>query len=164
MSIETHPDPETLAELLHSTAIRLLRTVRRVDESNGLTAPRLSALSVIVFIGSITLGKLAEAEQVRPPTMTRIVNALEEQELVVKAQDPGDGRVIRIAATTKGKRVLIRGRVRRVQFLTDEIRNLEKVEQENLFAALSIIKELIDRISQLHTHVPEGKDDESHWR
>ncbi len=147
MSITTHPVPETIAELLHSTAIRLLRTVRRVDESSGLTAPRLSALSVIVFNGPITLGKLAEAEQVRPPTMTRIVNALEEQELVVKWQDPGDGRVIRIAATTKGKRVLIRGRARRVQFLTEQVRHLGKVEQENLSAALVTIQELIDRIS-----------------
>jgi DNA-binding MarR family transcriptional regulator len=146
MSIATHRDPETLAEQLHSTAIRLLRTVRRMDESSGLTAPRLSALSVIVFSGPITLGKLAEAEQVRPPTMTRIVNALEKQELVVKAQDPGDGRVIRIAATAQGKRVLIRGRARRVQFLTEQIRYLEKVEQENLSAALVTIQELIDRI------------------
>jgi DNA-binding MarR family transcriptional regulator len=161
MSIATHPVPETLAELLHSTAIRLLRTVRRVDESSGLTAPRLSALSVIVFNGPITLGKLAEVEQVRPPTMTRIVSALEEQELVVKAQDPSDGRVIRIAATTKGKRVLIRGRARRVQFLTKQIRLLEKVEQENLSAALATIQELIDRISWLHTHVLEGEDGES---
>jgi len=147
MSIAPHSNSENLAELLHSTAIRLLRTVRRVDESSGLTAPRLSALSVIVFNGTITLGKLAEAEQVRPPTMTRIVNALEEQELVVKAQDPSDGRVIRIAATTKGKRVLIRGRARRVQFLTEQIRHLEKVEQENLSAALVTIQALIDRIS-----------------
>ena len=147
MSIAIHPDPENLAELLHSTAIRLLRTVRRVDESSGLTAPRLSALSVIVFAGPITLGKLAEAEQVRPPTMTRIVNALEEQELVVKAQDPGDARVIRITATTKGKRVLIRGRARRVQLLTGQIQRLEKVEQENLSTALATIRELIDRIS-----------------
>ena len=147
MSIATHPDPETLAEVLHSTAIRLLRTVRRLDESTGLTAPRLSALSVIVFNGTITLGKLAEAEQVRPPTMTRIVNALEEQELVLKAQDPTDHRVVRIAATTKGKRVLIRGRARRVQVLTEQIRQLEKVEQENLSSALATIQELIDRIS-----------------
>jgi len=147
MSIATHPNPENLAELLHSTSIRLLRTVRRVDESSGPTAPRLSALSVIVFNGPITLGKLAEAEQVRPPTMTRIVNALEEQKLVVKAQDPGDGRLIRIAATTKGKRVLIRGRARRVQSLTEQIRHLEKVEQENLSAALVTIHELTDRIS-----------------
>ena len=147
MSIAPHPDPENLAELLHSTAIRLLRTLRRVDESSGLTAPRLSALSVIVFNGPITLGKLAEAEQVRPPTMTRIVNALEEEKLVVKAQDPGDGRLIRIAATTKGKRVLIRGRARRVQSLTEQIRHLGKVEQENLSAALVTIHEITDRIS-----------------
>ena len=147
MSIAPHPVPETLAELLHSTAIRLLRSVRRVDESSGLTAPRLSALSVIVFSGPITLGKLAEAEQVRPPTMTRIVNALEEQALVVKAQDPSDGRVIRIAATTKGKRVLLRGRARRVQFLTDQIRHLGKVEQANLSVALVTIQELVNRLS-----------------
>jgi DNA-binding MarR family transcriptional regulator len=93
------------------------------------------------------LGKLAEAEQVRPPTMTRIVNALEAQELVVKAQNPGDGRVIRIAATTKGKRSLIRGRARRVQFLTGQIRQLEKAKQENLSTALVTIQELIDRIN-----------------
>jgi DNA-binding MarR family transcriptional regulator len=79
--------------------------------------------------------------------MTRIVNALAEQELVVKAQDPGDGRVIRIAATTKSKRVLIRGRARRLQFLIEQIRHLEKIEQVNLSAALDTIQELIDRIS-----------------
>jgi DNA-binding MarR family transcriptional regulator len=75
------------------------------------------------------------------------VNALEEQELVVKAQDPGNRRVIRIAATTKGKRVLIRGRARRVRFLSEQIRHLEKIEQVNLSAALDTIQELIDRIS-----------------
>lgn len=147
MSIASYPNAETLAELLNSTAIRLLRTVRRVDESSGLTAPRLSALSVIVFNGPITLGKLAEAEHVRPPTMTRIVNALEEQELVVKALDPSDGRVIRIAATMKGKRVLIRGRARRVQFLTGQIRHSGKIERENLSAALVTIQKLIDQLS-----------------
>ena len=146
MSIAPHPDAENLAELLHSTAIRLLRSVRRVDESSGLTAPRLSALSVIVFNGPIPLGKLAETEQVRPPTMTRIVKALEEKELVVKAQDPGDGRVVRIAATIEGKRVLIRGRSRRVQLLTKQIRQLEKIDQENLAAALVTIQEMIRRI------------------
>jgi DNA-binding MarR family transcriptional regulator len=147
MSIAPHPVPETLAELLHSTAIRLLRTVRRVDESSGLTAPRLSALSVIVFNGPITLGKLAEAEQVRPPTMTRIVNALEQQKLVVKTQDPADGRVIQIAATMSGKRVLLRGRARRVQFLTRQIRRLDESKQQNLSAALVTIQGLIDELS-----------------
>lgn len=147
MSRANHPDPEALAELLHSTAIHLLRSVRRVDESSSLTASRLSALSVVVFNGPTTLGDLAEAEQVRPPTMTRIVNALEECGLVTKAQDRGDGRAIRIAATTKGKRVLIQGRARRVQFLTAQIRHLEEVEQRNLSAALVLIQKLIDQSS-----------------
>jgi DNA-binding MarR family transcriptional regulator len=102
---------------------------------------------VIVFNGPITLGQLAEAEQVRPPTMTRIVNALEQLKLVVKAQDPGDARVIRIAATTSGKRMLIRGRARRVQLLTHQIQRLRKIEQDNLSAALATIQELIDRIN-----------------
>jgi DNA-binding MarR family transcriptional regulator len=102
---------------------------------------------VIVFNGPITLGKLAEAEQVRPPTMTRIVNALEEQLLVVKAKDASDGRLIRIVATTKGKRVLLQGRARRVEFLTDLIKHMDKVEQENLSAALVTVQKLIDRIS-----------------
>jgi DNA-binding MarR family transcriptional regulator len=147
MSRTNHTDPEKLAERLHSTAIRLLRTLRRVDELTGLTGSRLSALSVIVFSGPITLGKLAEAEQVRPPTMTRIVNALEDRQLVAKRQDPVDARVIQIAATTEGKRVLIRGRARRVQFLTDQIQHLGEPEQENLSAALVTIQELIDRIN-----------------
>lgn len=137
-------DAEELAELLHATAIHLLRTVRRLDETCGLTAPRLSALSVVVFSGSVTLGELAEAEQVRPPTMTRIVNALEEQRLVVKVPDPGDGRAIRIAATTKGKRMLIQGRRRRVQLLAERVRRLDKAEQENLSAALVTIQKLTD--------------------
>lgn len=140
-------EPEAIAELLHLLAIRLLRAVRKADESSGLTASRLSALSVIVFSGPVTLGKLAEAEQVRPPTMTRIVNALEEQGLVVKAEDPSDARVIRIAATTKGKRLLIRGRARRVRLLTGQIRSLERAELENLTAGLAAIRELIDRMN-----------------
>src|ERR671933_1067936 len=72
------------ADRLHSAAIHLLRRVRRQDDASGLTAPRLSALSVIVFGGPLTLGALAAAEQVRPPTMTRIVQALEEAGLVVR--------------------------------------------------------------------------------
>jgi DNA-binding MarR family transcriptional regulator len=147
MSIATHSDPQALAELLHSTAIRLLRAVRRVDQSSSLSAPRLSALSVIVFSGPITLGKLAEAEQVRPPTMTRIVNALEEQQLVIKSPDPNDGRVICIAATIKGKRVLVQGRARRVQVLTEQVSRLQKVEQEHLSAALVTIQQLVDQVS-----------------
>lgn len=145
MSTGKNPGPEKLAELLHATAIRLLRTVRRMDDASGQTAPRLSALSVIVFSGPITLGQLAEAEQVRPPTMTRIVNALEQHQLVRKTKDASDGRTIRIVATMRGKKQLLRGRARRVQFLAERINLLEPAQQENLSAALFTIQRLIER-------------------
>src|SRR6476646_4707632 len=71
-----------LADRLHSVAIHILRRLRREDDASGLPAPQLSALSVIVFGGPITLGALAAAEQVRPPTITRLVATLEDAGLV----------------------------------------------------------------------------------
>jgi len=62
-----------LADRLHSAAIHVLRRVAREDTASGLGGPALSALSVVVFGGPLSLGKLAEAEQVTPPTMTRTV-------------------------------------------------------------------------------------------
>jgi DNA-binding MarR family transcriptional regulator len=137
-----------LAEQLHSMAIRLLRAVRRVDQSSGSTAPRLSALSVVVYNGSITLGELAEAEQVRPPTMTRIVNALEKQQLIVKAKDVKDGRVIRIAATTKGKKLLLQSRARRIQLLSEQIQRLKGDEQAKLAAALVTLQSVVEQMRE----------------
>ena len=98
-----NPDFLELADKLHSAAIHLLRKLRREDESSGLNAQRLSALSVIVFAGPLSLGDLAAAEQVRPPTMTRIVNALETPDARYQAARPADARIVRLAATTKGK-------------------------------------------------------------
>lgn len=146
MSTMKENDADRLAEQLHSTAIRLLRAVRRVDRSSGLTAPRLSALSVVVYSGSITLGELAEAEQVRPPTMTRIVNALEEQQLIVKTKDAKDGRIIRISATTKGKRVLLQGRARRIRALSEQIRGLAVEEQGRLGAAILTLQDMVEKV------------------
>src|SRR5580692_148891 len=103
------PDSENIADQLHSLAIHLLRKLRREDESSGLNAPRLSALSVIVFAGPVTLGDLAAAEQVRPPTMTRIVDALAEQGTVSRSKDAKDGRTTHIAATPVGRKLLMQG-------------------------------------------------------
>src|SRR5204863_3289585 len=87
---------------LHSSAIRLLRTLRREDDGSGLSAPRLSALSVIVFGGPTSLTGLAAAEQVKPPTMSRIVDALVERGLVTRIAKPGDRRSVEIEATKEG--------------------------------------------------------------
>src|ERR1051326_8872038 len=105
------------ADRLHSAAIHALRHVRRDDPESGLSAARLSALSVLVFGGPRTLGELAAAEHVRPATMTRIVQALEHDGLVRREADPADRRVSRLTATPRGERVMWRGRARRVENL-----------------------------------------------
>ena len=146
MSTRIRADPAELADKLHSAAIYLLRKLRREDESSGLNAPRLSALSVIVFGGPLSLGDLAAAEQVRPPTMTRIVNALETQMLVTKQRDQTDGRSIRLAATAEGKALLMEGRKRRVDALANQIASLSDENQRCLSEASRILAEVIRSI------------------
>jgi DNA-binding MarR family transcriptional regulator len=142
MSTGKSIDPETTAESLHSAAIHLLRKLRRIDTASGLNAPRLSALSVIVFAGPITLGQLANAEQVRPPTMTRIVNALEAKDLVKKIASTEDRRTIHLSATIKGKRLLLQARRRRVHSLAHQIQILPRHDQQTLHTAIAIINNL----------------------
>ena len=136
-----------LADRWHSLAIHLLRRLRREDVRAGLTGPRLSALSVIVFGGPITLGDLAAAEQVRPPTMTRLVRALETDRLVRRDKDPGDARVVRLRATARGKRLLAAGRARRVQRLAGSLAELSVAERETLSAAADVLARVITRLS-----------------
>lgn len=136
-------DAAALADQLHSAAIHLLRTLRKEDDASGLSAPRLSALSVVVFGGPLTLGQLARAEQVRPPTMTRIVTGLEKVGLVKRIGDPRDHRVTKIQATPKGQRVLAAGRARRVRVLTEAVNALESGELAELARAIQLITEVI---------------------
>src|SRR5712691_8231131 len=98
-----------LADRLHSAAIHLLRRVRRTDVRTGVTAAQLSALSVLMS-GAKTLGELAAAEQVRPPTITRLARELERLGLARREQDAADGRIVRLRSTPKGLGVLRRGR------------------------------------------------------
>lgn len=121
-------DLSSAADRFHSAAIHALRHVAREDPASGLSAARLSALSVLVFGGPKTLGELAAAEQVRPPTMTRIVTGLEEAGLVRRAADPRDGRIARVRATPKGRRVLQRARERRIARLAERLSQLEPHE------------------------------------
>lgn len=139
-------EAEQLADRLHSAAIHLLRRLRREDTKTGLSAPRLSALSVVVFAGPLTLGELAAAEQVRPPTMTRLVTALEDEGLVVREPDAADGRLTRIRATARGRTLLFQGRARRVAALTAEVRALGPAERADLERAVTVLQGVIDRL------------------
>jgi DNA-binding MarR family transcriptional regulator len=128
------------ADRFHSAAIHALRHVRREDPSSGLSAARLSALSVLVFGGPRTLGELAAAEHVRPATMTRIVQALEEAGLVARERDARDGRVTRVRATPKGERVMWRGRERRVELLASLLDRLSAGEVARIREAAELVE------------------------
>lgn len=135
-------DLEDAADRLHSVAIHLLRRVRVEDDKSGLSPARLSALSVVVFGGPLSLGNLAAAEQVTPPTMTRLVQALEQEGLVERRPDPADGRAILIAATRAGTRLLQAARRRRIRRLVDLLGTLPPDQLEAVSRATDALTEL----------------------
>src|SRR2546425_10337761 len=112
-SASRQPPVRTVADRLHSAAIHLLRRLRVEDRALGLTGPRASALSVIVFRGPIAMGELAEAEQVRAPTITSLVDGLARRGLVRRVSHAEDGREQMVAATAAGKSLLAKGRAHR---------------------------------------------------
>jgi DNA-binding MarR family transcriptional regulator len=134
-----------VADRLHSAAIHLLRRVRRVDEESGLTAARLSTLSVLVFGGPATLGELARTEQVSAPTMSRLVRGLERDGLVTRQANDRDGRSVLLEASPAGRRLLERGRERRISELAGLFDGLSLSEVETLSAASDIIETALSR-------------------
>jgi len=131
-----------LADRLHSAAIHLLRRLRREDDASGLPAPQLSAMSVIVFGGPMTLGALASAEQVRPPTITKLVALLEEQGLVERETDSADRRIVRVKATARGTRLLYEGRRRRVASLAESLGQLPAADRAALANAVPLLEKV----------------------
>jgi DNA-binding MarR family transcriptional regulator len=138
-----HAQIEALADRLHSTAIHLLRLVRGQDAASGVGPAQLSALSVIVFGGPVSLNDLARAEQVRPPTMSRIVDALEKSRLVRRETNEQDRRAVVIAATAKGGKVLQQGRKRRVKVLAMHLSRLSRPELLEIERALQSIQRVL---------------------
>ena len=131
-----------VANRLHSAAIHLLRRARRVDTVSQLPAPQLSALSVVVYGGPVTLGALAAAEQVRPPTMTRLIAAMEGAGLIERVPDETDRRVVRIRSTAKGRRVLEAGRDRRIAVIAEALATLPGTEVQSIAKALDAIEKI----------------------
>ena len=139
-----NPDVLVIADRLHSAALHLLRRVRKQDVLTGEGPARLSALSVLVFGGPKTLGELAAAEQVKPPTMSRIVGGLARSHLVEITEDPEDARRVRIRATVRGTQLLQKGRELRIAYLASHLDRLPPEERVKLGEAVEVLKRLLD--------------------
>src|SRR5947208_12115063 len=127
MPIDARGRERVVADRLHSAAIHLLRRARRTDPLTGVSAAQLSALSVLMS-GPKTLGALAAAEQVRPPTMIRLVSDMERAGIARKVTDREDGRIVRVHATPKGLRALARGRTMRIEVIERLLNDLDPQE------------------------------------
>ena len=129
---------------MHSAAIHLLRRVRVADDqSMGMTPARRSALSVLVFLGPQSLSQLATTEQVTLPTMSKLVATMEKDGLVRRERDPEDGRVVRLHATAKARRMAERGREERLGVLESLLGGASAREVEVVREAAEIVDRLV---------------------
>jgi DNA-binding MarR family transcriptional regulator len=131
---------------LNSAAIHLLRALRATDRAAGLTPARLSALSVLVFGGPSPLGRLARTEDVAGPTMTRIVDGLCDLGLAERRPHPDGGRLVLVAATAEGERVLRAAQQARIDTIVAALRALPAADRAAIAAASPALLRLADRV------------------
>jgi DNA-binding MarR family transcriptional regulator len=136
------PDGE-LAARFQSALLHLLRRLAQEDRAGGVSPSRLSALSVLVLRGPQTIGALATAEGVRPPTMTRLAAGMVADGLIERILDPSDRRLVRVAATETGRSLLFAGRDRRIAVLTAMVAPLTPKERRRLVTAAEIVEKML---------------------
>ena len=137
-------DTLRLADALHSAAIRMLRRLRKEDVGSGIGPARLSVLSILVLEGSSTVGELAAAEQVKPPTMSRLVTGLEHDGLARRSGDVRDGRMVQVRPTGKGRKIFERARAKRLSALARGLGNLSPEELAVVQEAVGSLRRIID--------------------
>lgn len=135
------PRPDELARRLGIATVRLARVLRQQDEGE-LTPTLRSALATIDREGPLTLGELALAEHVAPPTVTKVVGKLEERALVERTADEVDRRVIRVEVTAAGRTLLDADRRRRATWLAARLDELSDDERAAVDAAVPVLERL----------------------
>lgn len=155
--MDDKPDLVTTANALNSGAIHLLRALRLVDRTSRVSPARLSALSVLVFVGPLTIGRLATAEDVAGPTMTRIVDGLVALGLAERASHPDSARLVLVGATEKGRQVMHVARARRIEALAEALRTLPSSQRRQWASAAPTLEQLAKNVrASIDQAVPES--------
>lgn len=137
-------DRTGLASRLRFVIGRLARQVRQETVGDDVTPSMLSALATIERRGPLTLGALAAAERIQPPSMTKLVARLEETGLVMREVDAQDRRVVRVQVTREGKRLMDRARSRGSAYLASRLATLSPEERAVVEAALPVLERLLE--------------------
>ena len=145
MSTTTSPDSPAveLAHALRPAVMRLSRRLRQLrDPELDLGSNQLSAMAVLLNSGDQLMGDLAAEERVRPPSMTRIVNNLEERGYVARRPDPRDRRQCLVTLTPTGREILLDNRQRRDEWLSVRVAELDDDEQATLRSAVALLERI----------------------
>ena len=136
------PVDTALASELRTTVMRLARRLRRMRTETSLSLGQLAALGTLDRHGPLTPGELATHERVQPPSMTRIVTALETAGLVTRTDHPTDRRQVLVAVSPEGRAMLRDDRRRRDEWLAQRMRGLTPDELRTLHDAATILDRL----------------------
>jgi DNA-binding MarR family transcriptional regulator len=135
-----------LASALRISVSRLARRLRAERLAKGLepglSDTQLAALAALERHGAMTPGELAEHEKVQPPSMTRVIAALEESGLVIRGAHATDRRQVVLTVTQAGREVVQKSRSLREAWLARRLHELTPAERATLRAAAPILEKL----------------------
>src|SRR5688500_12723470 len=132
-----------MAARLHSSSVRLLRLARREERGDPIGGPRLSALTFVATAGPVSLAELAAAEQVRAPTMSRVVDNLVADGLALRETDPADRRAVCISATEAGRRLIDEGQASRAGAVAARLAQLADSERRALYRGVELMERIL---------------------
>jgi len=124
---------------------RLSRRLRQEKADHELSDAQFGVLALLHREGPKTLGELADAERVRPPSMTRTVGCLVDEGLAERLPDPSDGRVTRIRPTAEGTALVLDVRRSRDAWLVARLRELDPAQRRALREASELLRGVADR-------------------
>ena len=136
---EPESNEPSLASRLRLAVVRLNRRLRAQRTNSSVTLTQVSALSALRKCGPLTPGELAAKEGVQPPSMTRVIAALEEYGFVSRRPHPTDGRQAIVALTDQGTAYLRAEVSAREAWLDSRLAELDEDERELLGRAAEII-------------------------
>ena len=147
MTQSEHRSDPGLATSLRISVSRLARRLRVERAAAGLgeldlSETQLAALATLERHGAMTPGELAEHEKVQPPSMTRVISALVDSQLVRREPHPSDRRQVVLTATDAGRDLVIKARRRREAWLAQRLKELSPAERATLRAAAPILEKL----------------------
>lgn len=132
-----------MAARLRLAVTRLHRRLRQ-QVVGGLTPSQAAALASIERLGSPTLGELAACESVQPPSMTRIVGALERMGVVSRMVDVSDRRVVRVTLRPEGLRMMERNRSLKNVFVAQQMQRLSPAERQSVHDLTTLLERLVE--------------------